>query len=211
MQVQDLGLISYQDALLHQQECVEKVASGAEDIFLVCRHEPVVTLGRGTKSGDVFGWPGPVIETSRGGRATYHGPSQIVVYPILNLTRDRKHLVSRDVHAYLRALEDIIVQTLREFGVEAEARTVIAEAGDLSLTGVWVRDGKMASIGIAIKKWVTYHGLALNVEDDPEAFMGINPCGFKREAMTCLERHVDHFDRTDLQNKLIAKCLERLS
>ena len=192
MDIEDWGLIPYQEALTRQLEKVENVAAGGSDTLIFCSHPPVVTLGRGTQPGDVQSWTGEKIEISRGGRATYHGPSQIVIYPILNLNIKRKTLPERDLHSYLRILEDTIVQTLKEFGLNSEVRSVQSGAEGPSLTGVWVSepngtDKKIASIGIAVKKWVTYHGIALNLKRDPTAFVGIRPCGFSTDVMTSVE------------------------
>jgi lipoyl(octanoyl) transferase len=226
------GLIEYSQATSRQIELVadlsERVDGGLapneiiDDTIVFCSHKPVVTIGRGTKPGEVFGWNGSTVETSRGGRATYHGPSQIVAYPIVNLNK------SRDLHGYLRALENAIVYTLKEFAINAEARTVKIE-GEPSLTGVWVRgngsdtsgngsnvpDRKIASIGIAVKKWITYHGLALNVSHDPTAFVGINPCGFSADVMTSMEQVLGHaVDRAAVQATLaknLEGCLRLLS
>jgi lipoyl(octanoyl) transferase len=192
LKIIDLGLIHYNEASSLQLAAVEEVLAaraagfGADTLFF-CSHKPVVTAGRGTRDGDIFGWSGEVIETSRGGRATYHGPSQIVIYPIFDLSVQRESLVANDLHGYLRILESTVVATLREFGVASEARTIKFEDGAPSLTGVWVGDKKIASIGIAVKKWVTYHGVAINMSEDSNAFQGINPCGFKSEIMTSVE------------------------
>lgn len=183
MRIEDWGLIEYESSVTKQLQLVDEVFAGAEDRLVFCVHPPVVTLGRGTVlSEDVTGWSGSTIETSRGGRATYHGPNQQVIYPIINL----KRMGRQDVHAYLRALENATVVSLREAGlVNAEVRT--AKVGDISLTGVWVGERKVASIGIAVRKWVTYHGVAINVRHDPSAFQGIRPCGFASDVMTSLE------------------------
>jgi lipoyl(octanoyl) transferase len=210
MRVENWGLISYAEASARQLELVEAVAtSRVEDTLVMCSHPPVVTLGRGTLPGDLFGWAGETLETSRGGRATYHGPSQIVAYPILNLDRDRPahaQIQKRDLHSYLRVLEGAIVRTLGEFGVASEARAIKLGPDQPSLTGVWVGERKIASIGIAVKKWVTYHGLALNVMADPLAFSGIHPCGFRSEIMTsleeCLPPTAQKFDRARVETAL---------
>jgi lipoate-protein ligase B len=203
VKVENWGMISYQEALARQLDHVAKVTSSndsGEESLVVCTHPPVVTLGRGTKSGDVFGWTGETVEVSRGGRATYHGPSQIVIYPILNLNQKRREIPARDLHAYMRVLEQAIITTLREFGIRAGTHDelfvtngAVENTGseDPSFTGVWVRNSdsvkKIASIGIGVKKWISYHGLALNVSHDPLAHSGINPCGFQREVMTSME------------------------
>lgn len=222
MKILDWGTIEYTQATRQQLELVEAVSRLSDPIiggdgsakngeYLVfCSHEPVVTIGRGTQPGDVFGWQGPTLETSRGGRATYHGPNQIVAYPILNLNFSRASASPRDLHAYLRALETAIVSTLSEYGIQSEART-IKMPDEPSLTGVWVGERKIASLGIAVKKWVTYHGLALNVDYDPQAFSGINPCGFSSSIMTSMEQELDRkVNREDVQATLEAALLNLL-
>ena len=190
MRFEDWGLIDYEASVRRQLTLVDEVASGrASECIVMCTHPPVVTLGRGAVPGDLDGWQGPLIETTRGGRATYHGPSQIVVYPILDLRTSRAGLPPRDVHGYLRQLETATVRALAELGLAGvEARET--KLGELSLTGVWIGSRKIASIGIAVRKWITYHGVAVNVFDDPAAFAGIRPCGFAREIMTNAEREL---------------------
>lgn len=187
MILEEWGLIDYESSVLKQQSLAQEVAEGGDDRLVFCTHPAVVTLGRGTVvSEDITGWTGPTIETSRGGRATYHGPNQLVIYPIINLKRSRERFASSDIHAYLRALESATVVALREVGlVTAESRT--SKVGDVSLTGVWVGQKKVASIGIAIRKWVTYHGVAINVREDASAFQGIRPCGFSADVMTSVQ------------------------
>jgi lipoate-protein ligase B len=189
MKLEDWGLIEYELSSSKQLESVDQVAAGAEERIVFCTHPPIVTLGRATKPGDVAGWSGAVAETSRGGRATYHGPSQLVIYPILDLRLKHERFAERDVHAYLRTLESATVAALRECGLtDAEARTT--GKGEDSLTGVWVGEKKIASIGIAVRKWVTYHGVAVNLEHDPKAHTGIKPCGFSTSIMTSLEEQL---------------------
>ena len=171
----DLKLIPYQEALDKQLELLEKVATHEqEETVIFCSHPPVVTLGRSTEVGDVTTWSGELIEIQRGGRATYHGPSQLVIYPILNLSKR-----GQDLHKYLRTLENIIIEVLNDLGLKASA---IKDS-----TGVWVGEKKVASIGIGVKKWVSYHGIALNVDHDSKAFQGLKPCGFSTETMVSLE------------------------
>lgn len=180
------GLVSYEEASQRQLAAVEAVAEGQPERLILCSHPPVVTLGRASSADDLSGWTGETYSSSRGGRATYHGPSQIVIYPILNLKKDRAGIPARDIHAYLRALEQATVASLRECGLRGcEARS--HQAGGISLTGVWVGKKKIASIGIAVRKWITYHGVAINIYHDPQAFRGISPCGFSSETMTSLE------------------------
>lgn len=199
---QDWGLINYDEALSKQSELVEKVHSENLAGYLVfCTHPPVVTLGRATKSGDVFGWQGPLIEVSRGGRATYHGPSQLVIYPILNLTHPRKGRKDREIVGYLRVFEDAIVETLRDYGVEAQGRSLQKNPNtnsEADETGVWIVNKKIASLGVAVRKWVTFHGAAINLQYDPKAFKGLNPCGFTTDTMISLEQILD--SQIDVQN-----------
>lgn len=177
------GLIDYDQALDQQLNLLHKIADGTQpDTLVFCTHPPVVTLGRKTQEGDVFAWNGPVKEISRGGRATYHGPSQLLVYPLINLDRsDLKQRPHRDIHAFLRKIENAIVLTLKEFGI-----TAIGKNND-DETGVWVESQKIASLGIGVKRWVTYHGAAINLDQDENAFYGMKPCGFANSIMTNAE------------------------
>lgn len=181
---EDWGKVEYTQACERQLRLVDEVAEGAEERLIFCTHPPVVTKGRATGPEDMTGWAGTTIETSRGGRATYHGPSQLVIYPILNLAER-----GRDIHAYLRLLEETTALALRELGLKNAERRETPK-GALSLTGVWVGDRKIASVGIAVRKWISYHGVAVNVLDDPKAHLGIRPCGFNPETMTSVEAEI---------------------
>ncbi|MGZ3779288.1 MAG: lipoyl(octanoyl) transferase LipB [Pseudobdellovibrionaceae bacterium] len=193
---QDWGLINYDEALLKQTELVEKVHSENLPGFLIfCTHSPVVTLGRATKPGDVFGWQGPTIEVSRGGRATYHGPSQLVIYPILNLTHTRKGRKDREIVGYLRVFEDAIVDVLNSYGIKAQGKSLQKNPNtnsEADETGVWIENKKIASLGVAVRKWITFHGAAINLTYDPNAFKGLNPCGFTTDTMISLEQVLDN-------------------
>jgi lipoyl(octanoyl) transferase len=191
-QILDWGLIDYQQALDQQLQLVEEVITNPDHqgYIVFCSHPHVVTTGRQTKPEDIFAWPGPVVEISRGGRATYHGPSQVMVYPILNLKNPRAGRGAQEIRGYLRDLEKAIVETLKEFGIEAVGKTPqkkLDTDAETDETGVWVGRQKIASLGIAVKRWVTYHGAAINLDYDPEAFQGLNPCGFTSSTMTCVE------------------------
>lgn len=192
---QDWGLINYQEALNKQLELVEKVAVEQNDGYLIfCTHPPVVTLGRVTQPGDVFGWKGQTIEIARGGRATYHGPSQLVVYPIVNLKKERQGRKPQEISGYLRVLENAIVATLKDYGIESVGKSLQAKDEknpETEETGVWVGRQKIASLGIGVKKWITYHGAAINLHNDPEAFTGMKPCGFTTNVMTNLEAQLN--------------------
>lgn len=203
MDVINWGEIEYGKAQEQQLLLVEEVFQAKrEEVIVFCSHPPVVTLGRGTKADDIDGWQGSTFESTRGGRATYHGPNQLVIYPILNLSQDRKGFASKDIHAYLRGLEKAAVLTLSEFGLSAEAKTVAPADGEASFTGVWIANRKVASIGIAVKKWISYHGIAINVDEDRNAFLGINPCGFSTNIMTSVEAQLGKPIDRSLFNKV---------
>ncbi|MGH1468859.1 MAG: lipoyl(octanoyl) transferase LipB [Bdellovibrionales bacterium] len=185
----DLGLIDYDEAFLYQEDLVKKRQEGLiEDTVVFCRHPSVVTLGRSSTKEDLQNWKGSVCEVNRGGRATYHGPGQIVVYPIISLkNNDNSNLRSQDVRQYLEALESVIVKSLNSFGLDAKVESgVPLEPGQLN-RGIWVSGKKIASLGIAVKKWVTMHGVALNIKEDKDAFTGILACGFNTDTYTSLE------------------------
>lgn len=195
--IEDWGLIPYDKAFARQDEYVQKIINNEKKETLVfCTHPPVVTLGRGTKPGDVFAWSGETIEVNRGGRATYHGPSQVIMYPLISIDNAHERFLEktippRDLHQYLRLLEDSVIHMLKEVGIESQGRSVQKQVGEElaeEATGVWIGDYKIASVGIAVKKWITSHGVALNVFDDPAAFVGMNPCGFKTQQMTSLQK-----------------------
>jgi lipoyl(octanoyl) transferase len=174
------GRVEYGRALALQDELVaRKIAGDDTDYLLVLEHEAVYTLGRGADEADLLGAPArlsvPVFRVGRGGGVTFHGPGQLVAYPILRLARG-----GRDVHRYVRTLEAIIVDTCRRLAVEATARP--------ELTGVWVGDGKIASIGIGVRHWITCHGLALNVSTDLAFFNSVVPCRMPEIQVTSLER-----------------------
>lgn len=223
MLFEDWGLISYEEAMNKQLEYVENldaVLTKGENhpgFLIFCSHPAVVTTGRQTQTSDIFSWQGPVIEVSRGGRATYHGPSQIVVYPIISLKNPRgqkaesdEPRVAQDVRGYLRTFEAAIVKTLKHYGITTEGKTpqkMPGQAVETDETGVWMGNQKIASLGIAVKKWITYHGAAINFFNDPTAFTGINPCGFKTETMISVEKvvgdgkvSVEDFKKTLRQN-----------
>jgi lipoyl(octanoyl) transferase len=180
--VLDLGIAPYREVWARQLALVEARQRGdAGDTLLVVEHPHVFTLGRRRDAASNVVAPGDVevVEIERGGDVTYHGPGQIVAYPIVALAGDE-----RDLHRYLRALEDAAIRTCARFGVVADR-----EPGK---TGAWTTTGdglrrKLCSIGIACRRWVTFHGLALNVATDLAYFHRINPCGFAAEVMTTLD------------------------
>ncbi len=189
--VKDWGRVGYEQSNLDQQALIHEIyEQNRAGEILFCSHDPVVTTGRATQAGDLWGWQGPVFDSPRGGRATYHGPNQLVIYPLVNLRFEQyKVFVKKDVTSYLRLLEKTVIETLQEFAVKAYQRCekVIVNGEELEATGVWVNEKKVASIGIAVRRWVTYHGIAINVFEDENAFQGINPCGFSNSTMTSMQ------------------------
>ena len=207
---EDWGLIDYESALKKQIEYTEIVfaTENHQGFLIFCTHPAIVTVGRQTEPTDLFAWQGPVVEVSRGGRATYHGPSQVIVYPIVNIKPARKNRGPQEVRGFLRAIENAIVQTLQTYSISAHGKTSEKSESKLEDTGVWVLDKKIASCGIAVKKWITFHGAAINFFEDTAAFTGINPCGYTSETMISLEKllgfktDLEHFKLT-LRSKLI--------
>ena len=178
------GLVPYGEALELQRSLAGAVSRGAiRDTVLLLEHRPVITLGRRTGEGEVHvpaGADVEIVETDRGGKSTYHGPGQLVCYPIFDLTRH-----GQDVKRYCRDLEEALIRTLAPLGVEA---TLIE-----GLTGIWLQapPRKIASIGIHISKWVTTHGYALNVDLDPAPFTEwITACGLDDAAFTTIAREL---------------------
>ena len=175
--VVDLGLVDYRQAWELQKQLVERRAAGEiPDTLLLLEHPHVVTLGRRGTMADVLDPSLPVVEVERGGEATYHGPGQLVGYPIVKLA-DRL-----DVKAYVRDLEEVLINASRAFGVAADR--------DPRQSGVWVRGRKLGSIGVAVHRDVTYHGFAHNVNTDLSYFAKIRPCGFDGSVMTSMEREL---------------------
>ena len=185
MDVRHLGVVEYQAALDLQADLVEQRKQGViPDQLLLLEHPHVITLGarNRTSRSHVLETPEALalkgvglFETGRGGDVTYHGPGQLVGYPILELPVDR-----RDVHRYVRDLEDVLIQAVGDFG--------IAAARIPGLTGIWVGDRKLAAIGVRISRWVTSHGFALNVSTDLSHFDLIVPCGIADKGVTSMER-----------------------
>lgn len=176
-----LGRISFASALQLQETLVEERREGKiEDTLLLLEHEPVYTIGRTADQSSLQSahlTSIPVVQTNRGGQATYHGPGQLVGYLILDLNR-----MGRDLHRYLRALEKGLIESCAQAGITAERRD--------GLTGVWVGPKKLASIGVGVRKWVTMHGFAINVSADLTGFDCINPCGLG-VAMTSISRELN--------------------
>lgn len=177
--VQWLGRIDFPGALALQEEVVERKRgdSSLGDELLLLEHEPVYTIGRTPDKSSLLGashLPYPLFAINRGGQATYHGPGQLVGYPIVDLRR-----CGQDLHKYLRWIEQVLIDFLAEFDLQAIRRD--------GLTGVWIENRKIASIGVGVRHWITMHGFALNVCGDLSPFAHIVPCGISNATMTSME------------------------
>lgn len=172
-----LGRRAYAETLELQRHHQAEVLAGGVDRLILVEHEPVITLGRGGDERHVLAAIAPVMRVNRGGDVTYHGPGQLVGYPILDLAR-----VACDVHRYLRQLEAALIAVAASYGAVATRRE--------GLTGVWVGNDKLAAIGVGMRRWVTMHGFALNVSDLRHAFAAIVPCGLAGTGVTSLEQLV---------------------
>mgnify|MGYP001051841213 CR=1 FL=1 len=180
------GRTRYKDALSRQLLLVEqRKKQTIEDTLVLNEHDPVFTIGVRTGAVNHLVWSENTLaqagieveKTNRGGDITYHGPGQIVGYPIL----DWSH--RKDLHAYLRMLEECLIKTVAHFGLEADRRE--------GKTGIWIEDRKLAAIGVAVKSWVTYHGFALNVHPNLSHFDGIIPCGITDGTVTSLQQELN--------------------
>ncbi len=174
MLVRDLGLKEYEEVWALQRRLVYERAEGAvPDTVLLLQHPPVYTIGRSSRQAVPEGLPYPVHRIERGGDLTWHGPGQIVGYPILKLADHGLR-----PRAYLRALEAVLIEAIRPLGVRAETAA--------GFTGLWVGKRKLASIGVAVRGGVTYHGFALNANNDLSAFRRIHPCRLESDVMTTM-------------------------
>lgn len=205
-EIRRLGVVPYADALALQKQLVEDRREGrVGDVLLLVEHPHVLTLGVRGDGGrshilatdETLASRGvQVYETGRGGDITYHGPGQIVGYPILDLKPDRC-----DVHRYVRDLEEVLIRVAADYGLPAERVP--------GLTGVWVRGEKVAAIGVRIARWITSHGFALNVTTDLDYFGLIVPCGIADRGVTSLSRSLGRqLDRTEVEDRLIQRFTE---
>ncbi len=170
-QLIDLGLIDYEKAYAFQKECVQKVQDGEPQKLILCEHPPVLTLGRMSKDSN-FLWDRSEIEKKgvkilpidRGGEVTLHAPGQIVAYPIFDLNN-----YGKDLKKFLHSLEQVVINVLKSYEIEGSRIE--------GKTGVWVKNKKISSLGVGVKKWVSFHGVSLNVNNDLDLFKMIRPCG----------------------------------
>ena len=215
LNVRWLGRVEFAHALALQEGIVARKRNDAslQDQLLLLEHEPVYTIGRTpdqsslsatgsrpTRDGDLGAahLPHPLFAINRGGQATYHGPGQLIGYPIIDLRR-----CGHDLHKYLRWLEQLLIEVLAEYGIAAMQRE--------SLTGVWVEDRKIASIGVGVRHWITMHGFALNVCGDLSPFNRIVPCGIDNVAMTSMEKETGiAFSVLDVEMAVEKVALEQI-
>lgn len=205
-----LGRLDYRPAIALQEHRRERLRSGeAGEALLLLEHPHVYTLGRNANRDDILadvGWLRTrgveVVECDRGGQVTYHGPGQLVGYPVLDLNPDR-----RDLRRYVRDLQEVLVRVLAEFGLSAEPRSKRSEIG------VWVEGRKVASLGVHVRRWITTHGFALNVNTDLSYFASIVPCGLQGVEMTSVSeltgRTVPLEDLADLCAQHLAEVFHR--
>jgi lipoyl(octanoyl) transferase len=182
--VRDLGHLAYGPAFEVQRSVLDEVLAGGPDTLLLVEHDPVLTLGANFHSENLLLTPEEyaargveVTATDRGGDVTYHGPNQLVAYPIFDLNRH-----GRDLHRWLRDLEEVVIQTLSVYGLEGYRFA--------PHTGVWVNGKKICAIGIKVKRWVSMHGIALNCDNDLSAFDGIVPCGIVGYGVTSISEEL---------------------
>jgi lipoic acid synthetase len=204
--IYQLDTVGYEEALALQRRVMAEYAQSLEDAgtLILLEHPPILTIGRSGTAKNILVSEQElqragvrVVETNRGGDVTYHGPGQIVGYPILPLAFHGK-----DVHSYLRRLEAFLIATLWEYGIKAERKE--------GFTGVWTPTGKIASIGVAISHWISSHGFALNVAPNLEHFKLINPCGLVGVKIASMEQILGVApDRREVESRLIAHfCAE---
>jgi lipoyl synthase len=205
IQIIDWGELDYAEALLRQRQMVdERIAGRSLDRLLLVEHPPVVTIGRSGGLNDLYVSEASLeakgvalVRVERGGRATFHGPGQLVVYPIVKVA-------DKDLHTFLKRLLATISDVLRSYRLVPEYKE--------GKPGVWVNGAKIASLGLAVRKWVTYHGIALNVSTDPGWFDMIIPCGQAGEKMTSMENEMGApVEMSEVKNRLITRFLNRHS
>jgi lipoate-protein ligase B len=204
VRIEDLGRRPYAEVLERQRDLRRRRLEGdlSEDTLLLVEHPPVVTMGRGTRLSSLPIAPAElqrrgveVFEVERGGDVTFHGPGQLVGYPILDLRGYRQ-----DLHWYLRSLEDVLIQALGGMGIEADRNP--------GRTGVWTAGRKIASMGVHVKQWVTLHGFALNVTNALEPFDLIVPCGIPQVVMTSVAEELVRSDSEALMSEARTRVVE---
>jgi len=195
-----LGIVDYEQAhSLQKQILQDRIDNKCTDHLILLQHNPVITIGRGGDNKNIIvpqtvldSFHIKVYEIERGGDVTYHGPGQLTGYPIIDLRNYKK-----DAHWYLRQLEETIIRFLSYYNIVGKRVS--------GLTGVWVDDEKIAAIGVAVKRWVTYHGFALNINPDLSHFKLINPCGITDKEVTSLVKILGfNVDMAEVEDKIVS-------
>ncbi len=204
-QIIDLGRMGYQAAWDEQLRIHAEVVNGAPDTLIFVEHDPVLTLGANFHEQNLLldreGYAGhgiDVIRTDRGGDVTYHGPGQLVIYPIFAISRHGK-----DLHKWMRDLEETMILTCAEFGVTA------GRLSDVN-TGAWVGDKKIAAIGVKVKKWTNLHGIAINIDNDLDVFDLIVPCGVIGHGVTNLNQETDRMVELNEAKPAVVKAFAKV-
>jgi len=185
----------YPQSLAEQESIVAEIlASKADDTFILTEHPPTYTLGTSAQEGDVLsqnihGESIAVYSTGRGGEVTYHGPGQLVCYALLNIQ------ASKDLHQHVHQLEQLIINTLHDFNIDSER--------DERGIGVWVEGLKIAAVGVRCRRWVTFHGVALNINPNLQHFKGIVPCGMRDAPVTSMHQLGVHASRKEVEKRII--------
>jgi lipoate-protein ligase B len=201
----ELGLTEYKSTWNLQKKLVNLRADGKiPDCLIMTEHEPVLTMGRANSHDNLLSAPEELqklnielYKVERGGDITFHGPGQVVAYPIIDLSAR-----GRDLHKYLRDLEQVVIDTLEEMDIAATTKK--------GLTGVWVQNHKLAAIGVAVSRWISYHGLALNVNTDLDFFKHINPCGITRFPVGSISSILGKQVNFDKVSKMLSANFARL-
>ncbi len=201
LEVVDLGQVDYSEAYRLQEHFIERSWSEGVDTLLFCEHYPVITIGRNGSEQDILvssdflkEYGISVLKVNRGGALTYHGPGQIVFYPLLNL---RKY--KQDIRWYLRRLEDVVIDFLSRYNLNGRRRA--------GYTGVWLDGKKVASIGVGFRRWISFHGVAVNINIDLTPFSYIRPCGLNGDEITSLREVLNTDCDMDEGRRLLSQGL----
>ncbi len=177
--VKDLGLCDYNEALLSQENTRSQlIKNSSKNTLFLLEHNHTYTLGKNGNPNNILNKDCELFQTDRGGDVTYHGPGQLVGYPIINLKR-----MGLGVRSYVSNIEQLLIDVLYDYGINASIKQ--------GLTGVWIEDRKIASIGIRVSQWITTHGFALNVNTDMNYFSNIISCGIDNVSMTSMEKELN--------------------
>ncbi|MBD3183265.1 lipoyl(octanoyl) transferase LipB [Candidatus Poribacteria bacterium] len=194
-----MGIVDYKSAHNMQKQLLNRHLNDGRNSLILLQHKPVITVGRSGHEDNILVSESmlkssgiEIYEVERGGDVTYHGPGQLTGYPIIDLKQFKK-----DVHWYLRQLEQVIIDVLAQYGIEGKRID--------AYTGVWVGNEKVAAIGVAVRRWITYHGFALNIHPDMSHFKMITPCGITDKGVTSLEKLLGYkIDLNEVMDKTIS-------